>query len=95
MESTQVGTEIVERVAGCEGVDPIDLDVLLYDVIDVDALETLTNGTNDRQPQLPLRVEFTYCGYAVAVGENGKIRIDKYPSGVGTDGPLRTESVDD
>ena len=49
VESTLVGTDIVERIADCEGIDPVDLDVLLYDVIDPDALEALTNGTGKRQ----------------------------------------------
>lgn len=77
MESTLVGTEIVEQIADREGVDPVDLDVRLYDVIDADALEALMNGTGDRQPQANLRVEFTYCGYAVTVGKNGRISIDE------------------
>ena len=83
--STLVGTEIVERIADCEGVNPVDLDVLLYDVIDVDALEALTNGTSNRQPQASPRVEFTYYGYVVTVGENGRVSIDEQPPEAKTD----------
>ena len=48
MESTLVGTEIVERIAAREGVDPVDFDVRLYDMIDPDALEAFTNGTSEQ-----------------------------------------------
>ncbi|UHQ98689.1 hypothetical protein HYG81_22235 (plasmid) [Natrinema zhouii] len=65
MESTLVGTEIVEQIAAREGVDPADLGVRLYDIIDSDALEALTNGTSVQQLQANLRVEFTYYGYVV------------------------------
>lgn len=95
MESTLVGTEIVERIADRAGVDPEDLDVLLYDVIDPDALEALTNGAGDRRPQASLRVEFTYYGYTVTVDENGRILIDEQPSEAKTDDSSGKESVDD
>lgn len=79
MESTLVGTEIVEQIAACEGVDPVDLDVRLYDRIDLDALEALTTGTSDQQLQANLRVEFTYHGYVVTVDGSGRIIIDEQP----------------
>lgn len=94
METTLVGTEIVERVADREGVDPVDLNVLLYDVIDADALETLSN-TSDRQPQANLCIEFTYHGYAVTVVGSGKIIIDKQPMEAETDESSQKESVND
>ena len=91
MKSPRIGTEIVERIADREGVDPVDLDVLLYDVIDPDALDALTNGTGDRQPQATLRVEFTYYGYPVTVRENGRVIIDEQPVGANTDESSRRE----
>ena len=95
MESTLVGTEIVERIADREGVDPEDLDVLLYDVINVDALEALASGTNNRQPQTNLSFEFKYCGYTVTVGDNGRINIDEQPPQAETDKSARGGLVDD
>ena len=95
MESTLVGTKIVEQIAAREGVDPVDLDVRLYDIIDSDALEALTNGASDQQPRANLRVEFTYHGYAVTVSENQRISIDEQPSEAETDESSRKESVDD
>lgn len=89
MESTSVGTEIVERIAAREGVDPVDLDVLLYEVIDADALEALTNDTGDHQTQATLRVEFTYNGYAVTVGGRGRVIIDEQPTEAETDESVR------
>lgn len=79
MESTLVGTEIVEQIAAREGVDPVDLNVRLYDIINPDALEALTNGTIDQQLQANLRVEFTYHGYVVTVDRSGRIIIDEQP----------------
>ncbi|MFC6765972.1 HalOD1 output domain-containing protein [Natrinema soli] len=94
METTLVGTEIVERVADREGIDPVDLNDRLYDVIDADALETLTN-TSDRQSQANLCVEFAYHGYAVTVVESGKIIIDEQPTETKTDESSQKKSVDD
>jgi hypothetical protein len=64
--------EIVERIAALEGIDPLDLEDRLYDVIDVDALAALTAG--DRQSTS--RVEFTYYGYTVAVDGTGSVSVD-------------------
>lgn len=88
-----IGSEIVERIADREGVDPVDLDALLYDVIDPDALEALISNTGDRHPQSNPRVEFTYYGYAVTVDANERIIIDEQPTE--TNGASRKESVDD
>ena len=85
MKSALVGTEIVERIADREGVDPMDLDARLHDSIDTDALEAITNGTGGRQTQANLRVAFTYHGYAVTVDGNKEVLIDEHSTGVETD----------
>lgn len=95
MKSTPVGTEIVERIAARDGVDPIDFDVLLYDVIDADALEALTGGTGDRQSRANLRVSFTYHGYAVTVDGNGEVSIDEHATEAETDELSRGGVVND
>lgn len=79
MNSPSIGMEVVERIANREGVDPIDLDVRLYDVIDPDALEVIANGTHERQPEATLRVEFTYYGHDVTVLGGGSVLIDEQP----------------
>lgn len=80
MKSALVGTEIVERIANREGVDPMDLDARLYDSIDTDALEAITNGIANQQTQANLRVAFTYHGYAVTVDGSERITIDEQPA---------------
>lgn len=76
-KATPVGIQIVERIAAREGSDPVALDDQLYDVIDPDALESLTNDTGDRGTRANLRVEFTYHGYAVTVDGAGRVTIDE------------------
>lgn len=75
MNGDSVVIEIVEQISDQQGVDPIDLDPLLYDVIEVDALEALTTETPYRQPEPDLRVEFTYHGHTVTVDRTGRVVI--------------------
>ncbi|SEQ40490.1 HalOD1 output domain-containing protein [Natrinema salaciae] len=66
---------IVESVAAHEGVDPVDLEVPLYDVIDPDALDTLLQGASKDEPTEPLEIEFTYVGYDVTVTRDGAVHV--------------------
>lgn len=75
-QGRSVGTTVVEEIAAREGVDPMELDVLLHDVIDADALETLTNGT-DRRETTTLRVTFPYHGYTVTVDGTGAVTVEE------------------
>lgn len=84
-KATPVGAKIAQRIATREGVDPLDLDVQLYDAIDADALDALTNGTDNRQPQEGLRVRFSYHGYAVTVDGSGQVSIDEQPTPMESD----------
>jgi len=74
-QGRSVGTTVVEEIAAREGVDPVELDVLLHDVIDADALEALANGTDHRQETTPLRVTFSYHGYTVTVDGTGAVTV--------------------
>lgn len=78
-EPTSLSTEIVERVAAREGVDPLDLDAKLYDVIDGDALDALADSVRDRRSE-NLLVQFTYLGYTVTV-DGGEVAVDRQASG--------------
>ena len=75
-QAKAVGTEIVEEVAAREGVDPLDLDAQLYDVIDADALNSLTEG-REEEPGDPIRISFTYLDYAITVHEGGNVTVDE------------------
>lgn len=63
---------VVEAVASAEGVDPLDLEVPLYDAVDPDALDALfrSGATVDG------RVEFEYHGYEVTVTGDGHVTLD-------------------
>jgi hypothetical protein len=71
-----VATAIVERIAAAEGIDPLDLEVPLYDVIDPDALEALTNASDDGDARADLELTFSYSGYIVTVDGRGNVEID-------------------
>lgn len=94
-KATPVGARIVQRIAAREGVDPFDLDGQLYDVIDADALDALTNGTDNRHPRKTLHVEFSYHGYAVTVDGSGQVSIDEQPTPAESDESARKRVGDD
>lgn len=89
-----MGAEIVERIAAREGVDPVDLDVQLYDAIDADALDALTNGADDRRPHPNLLIEFTYHGYTITVDGTGSVTIDELPLAADADESAREGTAD-
>ena len=72
-----VGTTVVEEIAAREGIKPVELDVVLHDVIDADALETLTDATDSREESTPLEVTFPYHGYTVTVDETGAVTVEE------------------
>lgn len=67
------GVDVAEKIAEREGIDPLDLEKPLYVVVDVDALDALTNGQRDYRSQL--KVEFEYLGYEVEVRRNGEVSV--------------------
>lgn len=64
---------VVESVARAEGVDPLDLEVPLYDAVDPDALDALfqQDGTSGDG-----RIQFSYYGYRVTVTGAGHVTLD-------------------
>ena len=64
------GDAVVEAIAEREGIDPVELDDCLYDVVDPDALEKLVTGTGRIH-----RIEFTYLGYRVVVDGDGNVDV--------------------
>jgi len=70
MLSTRVTTEVAAR----EGVDPIELEKPLYDIVDVDALEALVESAG-RGAQSEVQITFTYYGYEVIVDGTGGVTL--------------------
>lgn len=71
-QNNELVLAISEAVAEREGVDIIELDSPLHEVIDTEALDTLFAA-----PQVDASVTFTYCGYAVEVDGDGEIRVSE------------------
>lgn len=67
--------EIVTEVAAQHGVDPIDLEPPLDDIVDTDALEALFSDSLDGTTRETVAVEFTYCGHRVVVDE-GTVHVE-------------------
>ena len=70
MLSTKITTAVAER----EGVDPLQLDEPLYDVIDVSALESMVESAGDRDGSA-FEVSFTYHGYDVTIDAAGDVHV--------------------
>lgn len=68
---------VVEAVAAREGVDPVDLDIPLFEALDPDALDTLVRSASAGTDQSSVRVEFTYRGYEVTVTEDGAVEVSR------------------
>lgn len=66
---------VLSDIANREGVDPVDLEPPLYEVVDertVDALVSRGPSPQDSQPNI---AEFTYYGYSVTVDGSGDITV--------------------
>lgn len=63
---------IVEAVAAREGVHPTDLEPMLQDAVDPDALETVLSAGAGA----PVTVAFEYAGYDVVVGSDGSLVVE-------------------
>lgn len=65
----ELSTDVITAIADEEGVDPMDLEPPLYEVVDLDALEMLFDRDADG------RFVFSYNGYDVTVTSGGEVSI--------------------
>lgn len=77
MKSDSIVPQLINRIADREGVQPVDLETPLYEVIDPEALETLTDNTGARQDGSYPVVEFLYYGYIVTADGTGRVSINE------------------
>lgn len=68
-----LSTKVVTEVAAREGVDPLELDKPLYDVVDVSALEQMVESASGREGTF--EVTFSYHGYDVCVDATGDVTV--------------------
>ncbi|MFC7156282.1 HalOD1 output domain-containing protein [Halomarina halobia] len=84
-DSARPSVVLIERIAELEGVDPLELDPPLNDVIDADALDELCAVS-----PCDLVVSFEYRGYAVRVRGDGTFDVRPSPAaGTSADGAAR------
>ena len=82
-EECTLAIAVVEAIAERAGVEPLDLDLPLYDAIDPTALEDLFPVDEEGRPATEGHVTFSYGEYTVRVGSDRRIQV----FGPGDDGP--------
>lgn len=75
-----IAHRIVEEVAHREEVDPVDIKPTLHEVVDTEALESLSTSTEHRSFGRYPSVEFLYHGYAVTIDADGSVHVDEHTS---------------
>jgi len=66
-----ISQAVVETVADAENVDPIDIEVPLFDVVDPDALDAFYRSARDNASVGLTSIDFSYYGYQIRVDETG------------------------
>ncbi|WP_049987981.1 HalOD1 output domain-containing protein [Halobellus rufus] len=66
-------TAVIEAVADKMGTVPRELPQQLYEVIDPDALDALSNTQKTTKSE----IRFSYCGYDVTLREDGTVTVDE------------------
>lgn len=69
--------EILREIADREGVDPLELETPLYEVIGADVLESLTVDAAHRRDNSFPPIDFVYYGYTVKIDSEGDIVISE------------------
>lgn len=69
-------TKVVRAVAAYEGVDPTKFDEPLYDVIDLEALDSLFTERPNGESRADGYVTFTYGDYEVTVSSDGRVDVN-------------------
>lgn len=65
--------KVVDAVAEHEGVDPVDLDPRLYQVVDPDALDQLFSAS--QRTDADLEIAFTYSDSEVVARSDGELSV--------------------
>ena len=68
---------IVQAIAEAEGVEPVDLDPPLFDVLDGDLLNALVSSNETNADEPSLEMTFDYLGYTVYVAAGGGVSISE------------------
>lgn len=71
--TVSASTAVIETIASINGIDPIDLVVPLYEVVDPDALDSLIQSSHAQE----LEIHFEYMGHDVCVSSAGEFTVTK------------------
>lgn len=74
-----ISERVIDRIADHRGVDPLDLETPLHEVVDPDALDTLFAPTSRGSPRPTGRVTFPYEDCQVAVESDGTVHVTAAP----------------
>ena len=66
---------MIEAVADREGVDPMDLDVPLFESVDPDMLDLVVRSADGGTDRSSVSVSFVYYGYEVSVAADGSVDV--------------------
>ncbi|OVE83089.1 HalOD1 output domain-containing protein [Natronolimnobius baerhuensis] len=67
---------VIERIAEADGVDPVDLDPPLHDVVDTDALDRLFDSSHQDSPPRRGSVSFRYREHDVTVHADSRVLLE-------------------
>lgn len=68
---------IAKALADAEGVSPLELDIVLHDHVNTDALDNLLTPDPRNPPtDAPLTVELSLLDYDVTVTNDGSVRVE-------------------
>lgn len=77
---------IVDEIAVREGVDPVNLDPPLAEVINTELLNAICADSDQKEESLSATLEFEYLGYTITVESGGEVDITD-PSNAPTEHP--------
>ena len=66
-----IETEVVYAIADAEGVEPEELDIVLYDYVDLEAIADLVDGDTT-----PWTFSFEILSYVVTVDSDGSVLVE-------------------
>lgn len=66
---------IVDEIADREGVEPVDLDPRLGEVVNADLLDAIADDSDQRNGGLSPTLDFEYHGYTVSIDSGGAVDI--------------------
>ena len=72
--TSDIATEVVESIADARGVEPVDMDLVVGDYVDLDALSQLAN-----RDDTAWTVTFELPAHEVTVTDDGTVLVDDRP----------------